>query len=305
MSRIISAAVKSNKPPIFPLIFDCYIDTIIVFFPTSTLPRQDWNLLRTLYGATPHHHRNRKMGYMLVGFQCPQPDMLRALTRLNSGKLYRLDIGCDARHAEDYTVEEQHRFLKEHMLLMHRTAKRILEIENEDTTIGCYYCPHAHIQGALRDICLYWGLNSKLDPLNICAHFDLRLRGEPIRHLGLDRLEHLDPSGLVLRHIRFVEFERRQWERKLFRKVMKEARSLPEATALIAYMKRHDQLDYVQRVHDQHQRVTLHTSNDLVMLPDTLTWGATRRKSKEKAIYNEINALGMDDCILRGQEYAS
>lgn len=294
MSRMISLAYRLNKPTISPLIFDCYIDTIIIYFRTSRMPPEDWKLLRTIYGATPHHYRNGKIGYMLVGFQCPQPELLRELARLareHGGMIYRLDIGCDVRIDEDYTVEEQQRFLKEHMLLIRRKSQRIEERPNEDGTTGCYYCPHAHINGAPRDICLYWGLSSKLDPLSeICAHFDLRLRDRPVRPIKLDGLEHLDPSKILLRHIRFVEFGRQQFERKLFKEKTK-GMGLEEAKALIAHMRRHDQLDYVQRARDQHD-VPLRTNNDLVTLPSALAWRAVRRKAKEEAIGREINELG-------------
>ncbi|MGY2849308.1 hypothetical protein ACVIWU_000808 [Bradyrhizobium sp. USDA 4509] len=285
---------ERNKPPVLRPIFDCFIDTLIVYFPTTALAREDWTRLRKIYGDTPHHHQNADIGYMLIGFQCPQRELLHELALLGKqcgGKLYRLDIGCDARIDEDYTVEEQHRFLKEHMLLMHRNGQRILEIPNADGTTGCYYCPHAHIQGAPRDICLYWGLSSKLDPYGeLCAHFDLRLRGRPAKQFTLDGMETLNPSKIVLRHIRFVEFHQRRFERDLFRKRM-QAMNLEDAKRQIALMRRLDQLDYVQRAHDQH-RIRLHTNNDLVTLPGSLSWGAVRRKSKDQAIEREINRLG-------------
>jgi hypothetical protein len=210
--------------------------------------------------------------------------------------LYRLDVACDARLDPTLTAEEQFVFIKEHMLMIQRDAQRILEHRNENGTSGYYYVPHAHMQGAPRDICLYYDRPSKLDPFNICAHFDLRLRGTPIRGLDLHYLEHLDPSELILKHIRFVEFDRTRFERTLFRKVMEEAGSLTEAKVLIGHIKRYQQLDFVQRVHDQY-RPTLHTNNGLVRLPDAVTWGAKRRACAEKTLGNEINALGMGDCV--------
>jgi len=271
--------MRKARPAI--LRFDCYIDTIGVFFPRS-LPKKDWARLRGLYSTSPHKFRHWKKGYMLVFFQCPQPALLRELERLiveHFGNIYRLDIGCDARIDEIMTAEEQFVFLKEHMLLIKRSAQRILEIENHNGTTGCYWVPHAHVQGAPRDICLYWDKYSKLDPFNIVAHIDFRLRGDWISKLT--DLENLDPSALILRHIRFVDFDRVQFERSLFRKVMKEAKSPVEATAQIAHIRRYGQLDFVQRVHDQY-RTTLHTNNGLVRLPHTLTWGAIRSCSDRK-----------------------
>jgi hypothetical protein len=107
-----------------------------------------------------------------------------------------------------------------------------------------------------------------------------------------------------LKHIRFVEFDRTKCLRKLFRKVMEEAESIDQAKRIIANMKRYDQLDFVQRIYDQH-RITLHTNNGLVRLPQTLTWDAKRRASAEKTIDNEINALGMGDCVWGAHEHGA
>jgi hypothetical protein len=297
MNEIIGDLTLRNKPARCVIKFDCYIDTIGVFFPMSKLPPEDWARLRAIYGASPHKYRNRKKGYMLVFFQCPQPVLLGEIERLiimHCGNIYRLDLGYDARVNPLMTAEEQFVFLKEHMLLIKRSAQRIHEIENQNGTIGCYWVPHAHINGAPRDICLYFDKDSKLDPYNIVAHIDFRLRGHWISKLT--DLEHLDPSALMLRHIRFVEFDREKCLRRLFRKVMKEAKGLPEATRIIANKKRYEQIDFVQRIHDEN-RITLHTNNDLVRLPHRLTWGAQRRKVIEKTLSNEINALGIGDCI--------
>lgn len=275
---------------------DSYIDTIGVFFP-RLLPKKDWARLRKLYGVSPYKFQHWKKGYILVFFQCPQIALLREIERLirkHRGSIYRLDIGCDARIDEIMTAEEQFVFLKEHMLLIKRSAQRILEIVNVNETIGCYWVPHAHVQGAPRDICLYWDKCSKLDPFNIVAHIDFRLRGRWISKLT--NLEQLDPSALILRHIRFVEFDRQRFERSLFRKVTKEAKDLRKAKVRIAHIKRYGQLDFVQRVHDQY-RTTLRTNNGLVRLPHRLTWYAKRRSVIEKTIGNEINALDMGDCI--------
>lgn len=303
MHATIGDPAAMDKPPQTALCvikFDCYIDTIGVFFPMSKLPPEDWARLRTLYGASPHKYRNRKKGYMLVFFQCPQPALLREIERLirrHCGNIYRLDIGCDARIDPFMTAEEQFMFLKEHMLLIKRSAQRIVEIENKNGTTGYYWIINAHINGAPRDICLYFDKYSKLDPYNIVAHIDFRLRGYWISKLT--DLEHLNPSALMLRHIRFVEFDREKCLRRLFRKVMKEAESLPEATRIIAHIKRYGQTDFVQRIYDKH-RITLHTNNDLVRLPRRLTWGAQRRKVIEKTLGKEINALGIGDCIWGG-----
>jgi hypothetical protein len=305
MHGIIGDLRARDKTTCPVLRFDCYIDTIGMFFPMITLPKEDWSRLCALYGGKPHKYRNRKKRYMLVFFQCPQPALLQELERLcreYSGNIYRLDLGCDARIDPIMTVEEQFVFLKEHMLLIRRSAQRILEINNHNGTIGCYWVPHAHVQGAPRDICLYWDKYSKLDPFNLVAHIDFRLRGDWISRLT--DLEHLDPSALILKHIRFVEFDRTKCLRKLFRKVTEEAESIDQAKRIIANMKRYDQLDFVQRIYDQH-RITLHTNNGLARLPDALTWGAKRRASADKTIGNEINALGMGDCIWGAHEHGA
>lgn len=127
MRRIIGYLWSWNKatPPV--LIFDCYIDTIGVFFPRS-LPKEDWARLRKIYGASPHKFRHWRKGYLLVFFQCPQRPLLREIKRLikkHDGNIYRLDIAFDARVDPLMTAEEQYVFLKEHMLLIKRSAQRI------------------------------------------------------------------------------------------------------------------------------------------------------------------------------------
>src|SRR5689334_3446112 len=100
MHGMIGDLLARDKPARCVIKFDCYIDTIGVFFPMSKLLPEDWAGLRALYGASPHKYRNRKKRYILVFFQCPQPALLRELKRLigeYSGNIYRLDIGCDAR----------------------------------------------------------------------------------------------------------------------------------------------------------------------------------------------------------------
>ncbi|MDP2355495.1 MAG: hypothetical protein Q8M31_05480 [Beijerinckiaceae bacterium] len=297
MHAIIGNLRAWDKTTLPVIKFDCYIDTIGIFFPMIVVPKADWSRLCDLYGGKPHRYRNRKKRYMLVFFQCPQPALLRELSRLcrqYCGNIYRLDLAYDARIDEVMTVEQQFVFLKEHMLMIKRSAQRILEIRNVNGTFGYYWVPHAHVQGAPRDVCIYWDKVSKLDPYNIVAHIDFRLRGDWLR--GLGDSENIDPSELILRHMRFVEFDRTKCLRTLFRNVMKKAKNLDQARRTIAYRKRHGQIDFVQRIYDEH-RITLHTNNDLVRLPHTLTWGAKRRARVEKTMNNEINALGRGDCI--------
>jgi hypothetical protein len=305
MHEIVGRNARAFKTARPVLEFLCYIDTIIVFFPVIALEKADWRWLCELYGVKPHKYRNKKKRYLLVAFQCPQRELLREIANLCDkycGNVYRLDIACDVIHDPNMTPQEQFRFIKEHMLVIHRDAQRIWPMRNADGSTGYYFVKHAHINGAPRDICAYWDLQSKLFESFKPAHFDFRMRGAPIRHIDPHDLEFLDPSQILLQHLRFVEFEREQFERRLFRKVSKEAKNEEEARALISKMRRHDQLDWVQRVHDQH-RVRLHTNNDLVRFPAVLTWGAIRRSVGRKEIMKEIRTLDVENCILEGHEH--
>lgn len=137
--------------------FDPYPDTLSVYFPRARLAYRDWERLCSIYGDQPHRVSNREIGFLIVGFQSPQPDLLRELTRLcehYGGHLRSLDIALDARQDEAMTIEEQHRWIREHILLKHRAAQRIEQIENEDGTTGDYFCR----KGAPRNLVLYWGL---------------------------------------------------------------------------------------------------------------------------------------------------
>ncbi|RXH05697.1 hypothetical protein EAS54_38995 [Bradyrhizobium guangzhouense] len=300
MHEIVGRDARAFKTTRHVIEFLCYIDTIIVFFPVVALCKTDWRWLCELYGAKPHFYRNRKKIYLLVAFQCPQRALLREIANLCDkycGCLYRLDIACDVIRDPNMSPQEQFRFIKEHMLLMHRDAQRILPVRNADGSTGYYFVKHAHLNGAPRDICAYWDLLSKLIEGFKPAHLDFRMRGAPIRHIDPHDLEFLDPSEILLQHLRFVEFDRTRFERRLFRKTIREANNKAEAVALISKMRRHDQLDWVQRVHDQH-RVRLRTNNDLVRFPTAFTWGAKRRSVGRKEIMKEIRTLDVENCIL-------
>jgi len=306
MHKIVGRHARAFKTAQPIIEFLCYIDTIIVFFPVVALRKEDWRWLCELYGAKPHYYRNRKKIYLLVAFQCPQRALLREIANLCDkycGSIYRLDIACDVIRDPMMTPQEQFRFIKEHMLMIHRDAQRIMPIRNADGSTGYYFVKHAHINGAPRDICVYWDLTSKLFADFKPAHLDFRMRGDPIRHIDPHDLEYLDPSEILSRHLRFVEFDREDFERRLFRKIRRQEEG-DEARALISKIKRCDQLDWVQRVHDLH-RVRLHTNNDLVRFPKVLTWGAERRSVGRKKIMKEIRMLDVKNCILGGHEHAS
>lgn len=297
------------------LSFVCYIDTLALFFPIRALRQAEQNRLRELYGATPHTYVNGKKGYMLLSVQCPQPDLIEFIAELvekYGGNISRLDIAADARLDANMSVNEQHAFIKEHLLLRNRRAEPIHELRNADGSIGSFYVPHAHTKGAPRDICLYADQPSKLDPsIQRVAHFDLRLRRDAIAPHSRDRrknrdrkgtisetseLLHLDPSEVMRRHVRFVQFDRTQFERRLFRKVMKDADTLEEAKGLIAHIKRYGQLEYVQRVHDQYPQ--LQTDNGLVSFPTELAWGAQRRSLRglnDKTTFNDFKYIGEEN----------
>jgi hypothetical protein len=183
MHEIVGRNARAFKTARPVLEFLCYIDTIIVFFPVIALEKADWRWLCELYGVKPHKYRNKKKRYLLVAFQCPQRELLREIANLCDkycGNVYRLDIACDVIHDPNMTPQEQFRFIKEHMLVIHRDAQRIWPMRNADGSTGYYFVKHAHINGAPRDICAYWDLQSKLFESFKPAHFDFRMRGAPI-----------------------------------------------------------------------------------------------------------------------------
>lgn len=277
MPRIHAAALNATARPVIQ--FDAYPDTISVHFPRPKLAYRDWEGLCELYGARPHYESHTEIGCLIAGFQSPQPDLLRELTRLSAkygGTLRSLDIALDARHDEDLTVEEQYWWIMGHLLMKQRAARRIDVRENEyDSPAGHYFCR----KGAPRNICGYWGLEGKLDPeSNLYAHIDVRLGRRAICHIEIADIEHLNPSPLLLRHIRFVEFDRTAFQRKYFGKIKKE-NSIEQAQAQIARLKRYGQLEFAQRVHDQ-GLIKLRDNNGLVLLPDAFSWGAKRRSMK-------------------------
>ena len=225
---------------------------------------------------------------MLVAFQCPQPDLLGEIAALCDryrGNLSRYDISSDAIGS----AHESLIFIKEHLLLRYRKAMPIKEFDNINGE-GTLYCAI----GAPRNIALYADLPSKLRPKgpNI-AKFDLRLRGRAKCGIGHNALIGMDPSEIILRNVRFVEFDRRRFEREQFRKVTKEERDDPaQAKARINNMKRHSQFDFVQRAHDHDPDWRLPTNNGLVRLASRLAWGAQRRSTGKKDMSNEINMVG-------------
>ncbi|GAB9206010.1 hypothetical protein BDS110ZK18_22650 [Bradyrhizobium diazoefficiens] len=270
---------------ITPVRFRHYLDTVAYFFPMKRLPRADWASICKLYGDTPHTSRNA-MG-MLVAFQCPQPDVLEKIAALCDqfhGNLTRYDISSDAIGS----AAENLAFIKEHLLLKRRKAMPIKTFDNIGGE-GSIYCPF----DAPRNVALYGDFPSKLEPdgPNV-AKIDLRLRSRAkcgINHYGLIGL---NPMLVILRNIRFVEFDRQRFERRTYRNVTKEEADLEQAIARIRDMKRHYQFDFVQRVHDYAPHLQLVTDNDLVRLENKLSWNAVRRNAGKKDLSNEINMIG-------------
>ncbi|MCK1547182.1 hypothetical protein IVB12_35985 [Bradyrhizobium sp. 179] len=271
---------------ITPVRFRHYLDTVAYFFPMKRLPPADWASIRKIYGDTPYVNRNA-MG-MLVAFQCPQPDLLEKMASLCDrlrGNLTRYDISSDAIGP----ASENLIFIKEHLLLKHRKAMPIETFDNLTGGEGSIYCPYE----APRNVALYDDFPSKLEPKgpNV-AKMDLRLRKRAKCGIDHHGLIGLNPTLVILRNIRFVEFDRRQSERRIFRNVLEEEADPRQATARIRDMKRHGQFDFVQRVHDYAPRLLLITNNDLVLLESTLTWNAIRRGIAKKDLSNEINIIG-------------
>lgn len=271
---------------ITPVRFRHYLDTVAYFLPMKRLPRADWASICKLYGDTPYTIRNA-MG-MLVAFQCPQPDILEKMAALCDrldGNLARYDISSDAIGP----AAENLVFLKEHLLLKRRNPMPIEIFDNLTGGEGATYCPFA----APRNIALYADFPSKLDPHgpNV-AKIDLRLRKRAKCGIDHHGLIGLNPMHVILRNIRFVEFDRRRFERRIFSNVMEEEADRQQATARIRDMKRHGQFDFVQRVHDYAPRLLLVTNHDLVLLESKLTWNAIRRSIAKKDLSNEINIIG-------------
>ncbi|MFK4510370.1 hypothetical protein [Bradyrhizobium daqingense] len=271
---------------IAPVKFRHYLDTVAYFFPMKRLPRADWATICKLYGDTPYTNRNA-MG-LLVAFQCPQPDLLARMAVLCDclqGNLARYDISSDAIGPAAKNLI----FIKEHMLLKYRKAMPIETFDNLTGGEGSIYCPFE----APRNVALYDDFPSKLDPQgpNV-AKIDLRLRKRAKCGIDHHGLIGLNPMLIILRNVRFVEFDRPRSERRIFRNVMEEAADLQQATARIRDMKRYGQFDFVQRVHDYSPRLLLITNNELVLLESKLTWNAIRRSIAKKDLSNEINMIG-------------
>lgn len=270
---------------ITPVKFRHYLDTVAYFFPMKRLPRADWATICKLYGDTPYTNRNA-MG-LLVAFQCPQPDLLARMAALCDclqGNLARYDISSDATGP----ATENLIFIKEHMLLKYRKAMPIETFDNLTGGEGSIYCPYE----APRNVALYDDFPSKLAPRgpNV-AKIDLRLRKRAKCGIDHHGLTDLNPISVIMRNIRFVDFDRQRFEWRTYRNVMKEEADPEQARARIRDMKRHYQFDFVQRVHDYAPRLLLITNNDLVLLESKLTWNAIRRSIAKKDLSNEINMI--------------
>ncbi|WP_339036231.1 hypothetical protein WHZ78_01745 [Bradyrhizobium symbiodeficiens] len=224
----------------------------------------------------------------LLAFQCPQPELLAKLAGLcatHQGNLTRLDISSDAvGSALDNQI-----FIKEHLLLRHRKAMPIQTFENLTGGEGAIYCPVE----APRNVAVYADYPSKLDQKgpNV-AKFDLRLRGRA-KLVDHNSLIWLNPRDLILKHVRFVDFDRHQFERRTFKEVRE--KDPEQAKAQIAKLKRHAQFDFVQRAHDFAPHVRLNTNNALVCFQQELTWGAKRRSIAKKDLSSEINMVREDN----------
>ncbi|WP_375157679.1 hypothetical protein [Bradyrhizobium sp. RDT46] len=226
---------------------------------------------------------------MFVAFQCPQPALLETLADLCTryrGNLTRFDISSDAIGP----AEQNLIFIKEHLLLIRRKAGPIQTFENLTGGEGAIYCPFE----APRNVAVYADFPSKLDPKGPNnAKFDLRSRG-PAK-LGVDHhsIRRLNPGEFILKHVRFVDYDRQQFERRTFKKI---SRDTPEqAKAQIAKLKRHAQFDFVQRAHDFSPRIRLNTNSALVCFQQELTWGAMRRSVAKKDLSSEINMIREDN----------
>lgn len=263
-----------------PLEFRCYIDTVGYYFPRLAFSREVWQSICKTYGAIPHRYQNFKKRFMVLTFQCPQPELLILMADLCDefhGNLSRLDVSADAIG----DAREAYEFLKHHMLMIGRKGDPFDEFREGDN-VNVYFMPLGRKHA--RDICMYCDRPSKLDPSgpNV-AHFDLRLRGRALAKSAINHhdVTQLDPEEVILRHVRFVDWSQQQYQRKVFKNVMME-NTLIDATQIITDMKRHGQLDYVQRAHDRsgeypYPNVTLITNNRMVTLPGKVTWGAQRR----------------------------
>jgi hypothetical protein len=275
-----------------PIEFDGFIDTAVIFLPCRYILQAEHKRLREAYGAKPNITTNDTLGYMLIPVQCPQPNVLGVFNELEQhyeGTLNRLDLSFEARPDPLMSPDEQMREIKAHLFMPHRNAGPVLEIKNDRDPInnGTFIIPHAHTNGSPRDICLYTDLPSKLHPSNPrVAKFDLRLRGK--RGFGqIERdLMQCRPDEMALRHIGFVDYDLEQFKRRLFRDALK-GRTIEEGRRLISHYKRswnepEHQFEYAMRIHDWYPGFDMGDGSHLFKLPNTLTWGATRRSMTDK-----------------------
>jgi hypothetical protein len=262
------------------------------------------NRLREAYGTTPRIAVNHGLGYMMITTQCPQPDCLVELGDLQrhyEGDINRLDFAFEARPDPLMSPDEQMRWIRAHLMMKHRDAGPILEIKNDNDPDrnGAYFVPHAHTGQSPRDVCMYTRA-SKLNPsIPRVARFELRLRtkesfGTPYRQRegyypvidDMQQVIHCHPDDIAMRHLKFVEFDMGEFERKLFRDATKD-RTGEEARRLITHYKRswnrpEHQFGYAQRIHDWYPRFEMIDASHLVELPMKLTWGAVRRSLTDK-----------------------
>jgi hypothetical protein len=289
---IIAPSRPQNKPV---LIFDVYIDTLVLFLPTRHIMTTEKKRLREAYGATPNMIVDDHLGYTLVAVQCPQPDVLNVLHELQEhyeGNINRVDLSFEARPDPLMSPDDQMRFIKAHLLMKHRKAGPVLEIKNDrdPNNNGAYLIPHAHTNKGARDVCLYTDLPSKLNPSNMrVAKFDVRLRrrggfGHGVKYPS-DLID-ARPDEMALRHIRFVDLDMSRFERKLFKNALK-GRTTEEARRLISHYKRswdepEYQFGYATRIRDWDRWFVMESGDHLFELPKGLTWGAVRRSLTDK-----------------------
>jgi hypothetical protein len=276
-----------------PIEFDAFIDTAVAFLPARYLLQTEHKRLREAYGAKPNIMTNDTLGYMLIPVQCPQPDVLLVLNELEEhyeGMPHRLDFSFEARRDPSMSPDDQMREIKAHMIMNRRMAGPVLEIQNDrdPANNGTFIIPHAHTNRSPRDICMYVDLPSKLNPSNRrVAKFDLRLRGKRgFGDITTADLMQCRPDEMALRHIRFVDFDMKQFKRRLFRDALK-GRTTEDARRLISHFKRswnepEYQFGYAMRIHDWYPGFGMGDGSHLYKLPNTLTWGAVRRSMTDK-----------------------
>ncbi|OPH82379.1 hypothetical protein [Nitrobacter vulgaris] len=306
MFGIIGGPEGQNKPA--PLLtFTSYIDTLaVVVTGTDRLPRSIFRQIIQIYGDRPHGrgHRfeinDRTIAYLVLTFQCPQPDLIEALVDMAQQlvetdsnirvRISRLDIGYDVMPDPLQPASEQFRFIKEHVLMRYRRRQPIKVIDNDDGTQG-YYFSHYHGQ---RDLVLYLR-RSKLPEYRDqpVARMELRVKGCAARKVLLSDLFELDPMKHLFRHIRFVSDDLQKRRLQMLKRVVQTNTGVMRAKARLNQLDDDAQLEFMQRVYDQSNPSLFHPKTDLVSVPNALMWGAVRNQN---ARCNEINDIGVK-CI--------